>query len=139
MWRAALAMARERPWLGHGPDSYRRVYGPYMGRVWWDQTIHANNVVFELLATTGVLGLVAFLAVVLLVAWRALQALRGAPAGTETPWAAAALAMLAAWLAHGLVDYFLAFTAGYVSVFTLAGVGSGLAISTIRDNVSRNV
>jgi hypothetical protein len=139
MWRAALAMARERPWLGHGPDSYRHVYGPYMGRVWWDQTIYANNVVFELLATTGVLGLVAFLAVVLLVAWRGLQALRGAPAGADAPWAAAALAMLAAWLAHGLVDYFLAFTAGYVSLFTLAGVGSGLAISPIRDSLSRNV
>jgi hypothetical protein len=133
MWRAALAMAAERPWLGHGPDSYRRVYGRYMGRAWWDRTVFANNVIFELLATTGVLGLAAFLAVVLLAGWRGLRAWR-----SGAPWAAVTTALLAAWLAHGMVDYFLAFTAGYVSLFALAGLGSGLAFSTMREDVSRD-
>jgi hypothetical protein len=134
MWGAAMAMAAERPWLGHGPDRYRRVYGRYLGRTWWDPTTHANNVVFELLATTGVLGLAGFLVVVLVALRRGVRAAR-----SGTPWAAVGVAMLAAWLAHGMVDYFLAFTAGYVALFMLVGVGSGFDISTTRDRLSRIV
>jgi O-Antigen ligase len=128
LWRAAWAMFRERPWLGRGPDSYRWEYGRYLGRPWWDRQVYANSLVLELLATTGALGLAAFGAVGGVVAWRGLATLLHPPDASAAREAlAAALAALAVFVAHGAVDYFLEFTAGYAAPCALAGVVVGLA------------
>jgi hypothetical protein len=126
LWSAALAMARERPWLGHGPDSYRWVYGRYLGLSWWDSRVYANNLGLELLATTGALGLAAFLGVLGAVGLAALAGLRTGPPESR-PWIAVGLSMLVAFLAHGVVDYFLEFTAGYVPFWAAVGLVVGLA------------
>jgi hypothetical protein len=127
LWTAALAMARERPWVGQGPDSYRWTYGRYLDLSWWDTRVYANNLALELLATTGALGLAAFLAVLGVSGWAGLARLRGAIPPESRRWLAVGLAMLVVVLAHGLVDYFLEFTAGYVPLWTAAGLIVGLA------------
>lgn len=123
LWQAAGQMIVDRPWLGHGPGNFRRLYGRYLQLPAADERIHANNLYLELLATTGVAGLFSF-------AWLLRHCLRPllhelttsmrrrspaqhtvAAAGFATPLIAVCLAgSLAAFLGHGLSDYFLGFT-----------------------------
>ena len=125
LWRAALAVAADRPLLGVGPDNFRQVWAKYTGGTGRaDARVHANNMYLELLAGAGVVGLAALLwlvatsGVALFAEWR-----RHTSAS-----AAAAAVFCAVWLAiagHGLVDTFLSFTTTYVT-FALA---AGLAFS----------
>jgi hypothetical protein len=125
LWRAAVGMVVERPWLGQGPDNFRRLYGRYLDLPETDERIHANNLYLELLATIGVAGTLAF-------AWllwlglhplgRRLLRLRTTKPlsvtnreqrarGFATHLLPVALGgSLAAFFAHGLLDYFLGFT-----------------------------
>jgi hypothetical protein len=97
LWAAALALWRERPLLGVGPDNFRRLYGRVLGRP-SDERTYANNALLEAAATTGLLGAAA-LGVTLLA--MLLRAARQDPAlcGIAT-----------VIVAHGLVDSVLAFT-----------------------------
>lgn len=122
LWRAALAMWRERPFVGFGPDAYRLTYGRFLGLAEWDHRVYANNLWLELLATTGVLGTGAFLALLGVVGRRVWQVVRAGDA-----MGLAAVAGLAVFLAHGLVDYFLACTVGYVPFWAFVGTIVGLA------------
>lgn len=119
LWQAALQMVSERPLLGVGPGTYRLRYGAYLGLSSWDERAFANNLYFELAATTGIVGLLAFL----FVAGAALVPLTRALSGrwrppdaalaglSERQWLGlgAILAAAIAFLAHGLFDYFFAF------------------------------
>jgi O-antigen ligase len=125
LWAAALALARQHPLLGIGPDNFRFAYGPYVGSTRWDSRVHANNSYLEVLVGAGVVGLAAFVWLVAatgITLWR-----RVATAGTDNH--AAAVAAFALWLViagHGMVDSFLSFTTTYVT-FAVAG---GWALST---------
>ncbi len=127
LWRAAWSMFRERPLVGFGPDAYRLTYGRYLGLEKWDHRVYANNLALELLATGGLLVLVAFSLLLALVAHRGWRLLRRVDRLDPLPAAAglAALAALVAFLVHGVIDYFLEFTAGYVAFWMLVGVVSG--------------
>lgn len=68
-WGSALAGARERPWLGWGPENFSVVFdrhfdtrhyrGPgIFSEVWFDR---AHNFFFDYLTTVGVVGLVSYL------------------------------------------------------------------------------
>jgi O-antigen ligase len=46
-------------WTGVGPDNFRRLYGRYAGRTFWDERVSANNLALETGATTGLLGVLA--------------------------------------------------------------------------------
>jgi hypothetical protein len=116
LWTAALALWRQRPLVGVGPDNFRRLYGRTLGVETADPRTHANNTLLEAAATTGVLGALA-LAVTLL------GALRAAARGTAP--AAPALCGLGVVLAvHGLVDYVLAFTGHALVLAFVAGAAS---------------
>lgn len=118
LWRIALAMWRAHPWLGVGPDNFRRLYGPWVGRRIWDERTFASSLPLEVAATTGSLGLIALLATlaaVLRVAWR-----------SASPEAGALLAMAAGFAAHGAVDYVLAFTGHYLVLGFLVGASAAL-------------
>ncbi|MGH2544056.1 MAG: O-antigen ligase family protein, partial [Ardenticatenaceae bacterium] len=117
LWRAALRMVQARPLLGIGPGTFRLSYGAYLGMPLWDTNIHANNLYLEWLASTGILGLLFFLAVswtIVRAAWRALT-----PGDTLWLWRVALMAALLAWYLHGLLDYFFEWTPTYV-LFWLA-------------------
>ena len=68
IWRAALCMVREHPLNGVGARGFREAYpacNPHPGRasVWGDgPAFHAHQIVLEILAETGVVGLLLWLA-----------------------------------------------------------------------------
>jgi len=102
LWRAGLRLFREHPLLGVGPDNFRRLYGPHLGPRAMDDRIHANSLYVETAADLGLLGLLALVVLIatLVVAARRVHDVEGR---------AGALAV-AAFLLHGVVDQFLAFT-----------------------------
>ncbi len=134
LWWAALAMFRERPLVGIGPDNYRLSYGRFLGLDAWDMRVYANNMYLELLATSGLLGFCAFLVLLAVVARHTLNVLReNRTRGAGDAMAIAACASLAALLVHGLVDYFLEFTAGYIALFTWMGILAGFGAAADAD------
>ena len=56
LWQTALAIARDRPLVGIGPDNFRHTYGRHLGLVAWDVRVHANNSYIEVLAGMGAIG-----------------------------------------------------------------------------------
>jgi hypothetical protein len=124
LWRAAAAMAADRPLLGVGPGNFRLHYGTYLGLTTWDRRVHANNLYLEAVTGLGVPGLAALLwlmAVMTAAAWR--QWRRDDGGSPAAPLLATAVVIAG----HGLVDTFLAFTPTYV-VFALA---AGLAAAPL--------
>ena len=118
--------------LGIGPGGYRMVYGAELGMTRWDTRVHANNLALELTATTGILGVSAFLAVVLLAARQALRGLRPPRPGLGPSLPAAliagSVAATAAAFGHGLVDHFLVFAPMAILFWVLLGIGTGLGL-----------
>ncbi len=126
LWRAALQMWSASPIVGVGPDVFRHRYGPYLGRAQFDDRIHANSLYVETFATLGLLGSLALLGVIVTLA---LVVRRGWIAGgsdTRAVTAGAGIA-LAAFLIHGLVDYFFEFTSTYGLFWVVAGLAVVLA------------
>ncbi len=125
LWRAAWAMWRERPLLGHGPDTFRQRYGSYLGLPAWDRRLHANNLYLELLSGVGLVGVAGFVAFLLAVArdlwrhWRTAEA-------DGALWAAGVGAGVLAFAVHGLLDAFLGFTPTASLFWLLVGVGRAL-------------
>jgi len=120
LWTAALRLWRRHPVLGVGPDNFRRRYPEVIrhadGRPFTDQRMHANNLYLETLADLGLAGLAALLLLVHALATAARAALnraaldRTSAPGAVPPLALPALLGLAAYLLHGTVDTFFAFT-----------------------------
>lgn len=126
LWRAALLMVRERPLLGVGPDSFRLLYGPYMGLTDWDRGIHSNDLYIEWLAGTGLAGLAAFLwfnACLVLTCYRGQKAWQHRDPRVAL-WHLAVLAALVTWFMHGIFDSFYEFTPTYVLFWIVAGLGA---------------
>jgi len=73
-WQAALNMATANPWLGVGLGNYEAVYEHYRLINWPMALGHAHNFWLNLLAETGVAGLLCYTGIwlsVLLCLWRA--------------------------------------------------------------------
>jgi O-antigen ligase len=143
LWHAAVAIAAERPLLGSGPGTFRRIYGAYLGWSRWDPQVHSNSLYLEMAATTGVVGLIAcLLLIAALVAPQVRSVIGRAPPGTpdgaggdrrgldprRAGLVAAFVAATAVALAHGLVDVFLAFLPTAILFWGVLGVGLGLAL-----------
>ncbi|MDQ2828914.1 MAG: O-antigen ligase family protein, partial [Chloroflexota bacterium] len=145
VWQSALAMIRDHPIFGVGPDNFLYYYFDptngidrvhhipsclpdqsmlkhlpakhYMNPLAWQEPClsHPHNIVLDLWLTTGILGLVAFVAIVIIAgryAWRTLRTLQAngsvTKAGEQVTLARAiqigAVVIVAATLGHGLVD-----------------------------------
>jgi hypothetical protein len=110
LWGAALRLIETRPLLGVGPDNFRHLYGAQLGLDTWDERVQANNLYLELLADTGVLGLAAFLWLTGSAVAGALRTL-GAPIRSPTACLLLGCSLgVLAFLVHGVLDSFLAFT-----------------------------
>jgi putative inorganic carbon (HCO3(-)) transporter len=102
-WQAALNMANRHPWLGVGLGNYEAAYPEYALLNWPYPLGHAHNIYLNLLAETGVLGLVAYLGF-----WAAVIALTARVIGRAPyPQRGLALGLMGAWVhlsVHHLVD-----------------------------------
>ena len=130
LWRAGLAMWLSHPLLGIGPDNFRHEYGPYLGQTTFDEDITANSWYVELLANTGLIGFVAWLCVMVALAWilqRQWPRLHGP--GERVLTIGLSMALLA-FFAHGTVDYFMEFTPTYGLFWLIAGTLVGLLTGT---------
>jgi O-antigen ligase len=107
LWRAGLGLFAARPLLGVGPDNFRHLYGTQLGLDSWDERVQANDVYLEVLVDTGVLGLGAFL---LVLAMPLRAALRRWWGNRNNYVILGIILGVVAFLAHGLLDSFLAFT-----------------------------
>ena len=119
LWRIAIAMWRDRPLLGVGPDNFRRLHPQYGG--WLApafQPTTAHNLFLEAAADTGTLGLlclVGTLAFAARGAWRR-------RAGEAAAWAA--LGLLAALAVQGQVEALLEYTGCYLLLAFAVGAAT---------------
>jgi O-antigen ligase len=104
MWESAWDMFEDRPWLGFGfgrSGAYTPVYAEKIlgSKPWF--TSHAHNNVLDALASTGALGLLAFLGwwgAIFISAWRSFRS------ATEKWLPAAALGAFLAFQVNGLTQ-----------------------------------
>lgn len=102
-WQAAVNMAEAHPLLGVGFGNYGVAYADYALINWPQQLGHAHNYYLNLLAETGVVGLLAYVLVWMGILWHNLSLLSRA----SRPWRGLLIGLLAAWVAlttHHLVD-----------------------------------
>jgi hypothetical protein len=123
LWHAGFLAFRDHPVLGIGPDNFRRAYGHYLGREQTDDRLHANNFYIEVLATLGLAGLAAFVALIVALGRTARRA-SSIPGHRVLVFGVSGA--LAAYLVHGTLDYFLEFTPTYALLWLLAGALVGL-------------
>jgi hypothetical protein len=128
LWRAAVAMWRERPLLGIGPDNFRWAHAAGASGPSGDThetLISANNLFLEAAATTGTLGLLALVGTLAATARAAGRALRrAATPSADAVWAAVLLALVAGVAVHGMVDTLLGFTGHYLFLGIVVGAAS---------------
>jgi O-antigen ligase len=109
-WQAAWGMIQDRPWFGYGAGNYEVAYPRYSLAGWQEPLGHAHNVLLNVTAETGLVGLAAyvfFLAAALWMCWRAARAERGG--GNDAPAFAYAIALgvmgvLLAKITHEMLD-----------------------------------
>lgn len=72
-WQAALNMGRDNVWLGVGFGNYDATYETYRLINWKFSLGHAHNYYLNVLAETGIIGLIAYMGVLislLIITWR---------------------------------------------------------------------
>jgi O-antigen ligase len=113
-WVAGLRMFAAHPLLGVGAGNYDAVYARYAVAGWPEPLGHAHNYYITAAAETGVLGLVAFLAIAgcaLVAGWWAVRARvtpgvqrEGIQRAVDADVALGLLAVMVAVLVHSLTD-----------------------------------
>jgi hypothetical protein len=128
LWRAALRLIERYPLLGTGPHGFRRHYAELApaspeGRV--PPPSNAHNLVLELLADWGLAGTASFGALMATLWWPLTKvAWRGRIGGW---WQLAVIGAGAAFLCHGMVEYFLGTPAILLVLWILCGLAVAAA------------
>lgn len=81
-WVAGLRMFQSHPWLGVGAGNYAAAYARYAVPGWPLALGHAHNYYINAAAETGILGLLAFVAVAGTMVYIAIRAAHGSPAAS---------------------------------------------------------
>jgi O-antigen ligase len=121
MWRA-------RPWLGFGPDTFRKLHADFGG---WPSSRaaprdSAHSAYLEAAASTGTLGLLTLVLTLVASFACAVRALAAAVRPEQRAAALALLGLLAAIATHATVDFLLSFTAQYVFFGVVTGAAAAL-------------
>ena len=146
IWRAGLAMIRDRPVLGYGPDQFLYVYSPrYVDPAAWAErfTAHGHNLIIDAWVRVGIIGAVCVVLALALIA-RAGRVVAGAgnERGIDPLGAAAVVALVAAGV-QALVDngYFvhdLAMSAWLLGWLAFATPGRRHRRGALLNESSRN-
>jgi len=102
-WEAAWRMFSRSPWIGVGIGQYPVVYPTVSLARWQDPLGHAHNYYLHMLAEAGILGLLAYLGLLIAALSRAWRQARHAE-GWPRVLGLAALGMLGHLITHSLVD-----------------------------------
>ena len=121
LWRVALGMIRDHPFLGVGPDNFRVTYGSVIGVADADRSYHTHNLYLEVFVSVGIAGGLVFLWLLFRLLYP-LARLRRRTANFDLAFWVGASAAAAAILVHGLVDYFLEFPPMIVMIWTTFGL-----------------
>jgi O-antigen ligase len=108
MWASAVAMARDHPLIGVGPDQVKRHYLDYAAPEFRQRPRgHVHNSPLQILAERGILGLAAWLALFGTFFARAVNVLRGLPADAarERALVAGSVAAIVGFLVGGLTEH----------------------------------
>jgi O-antigen ligase len=119
LWRVGVQAFRMHPWTGIGLNNFRLIYGRFLGLQEWNATVHSNNLYLEILVSLGLAGALPFFA------WLGALVgdIRRTLARTGPDWLSLSLGTaLLAYLAHGLLDYFLLFHATGLLFWLLVGL-----------------
>ncbi len=107
-WDAAWRMFLDHPLLGVGPGAYVVEYEHYAIMPWWTDPLgHAHNIYLHMLAEVGIIGLLIYLAMVILwfaASWTFVHASLTGQARRWLPLQAGVLAMLTALSVHNFFD-----------------------------------
>ena len=102
-WQSAIEMAEEKPWLGVGFGNYEVAY-PNFALVNWPLALgHAHNYYLNLIAETGILGLLAYLLMWAFIIYKTWQLIHH----TQFIERGIALGLMGVWVhiaVHSLVD-----------------------------------
>jgi tetratricopeptide (TPR) repeat protein len=84
LWSAAWSMFRERPLTGSGPDTFHHVFGRHDGGAYWSQSwgvtpTRAHNEFLHVLATQGIFGALAGIAIAIALCFSFVRAWRVQP------------------------------------------------------------
>jgi putative inorganic carbon (HCO3(-)) transporter len=87
-WQAAVHMVASKPMLGSGPDTFGLLFPKYRPSSWFkvrqtELTNKAHNNILQMAATTGILGLVAYLWLILVVLFKAFSVYRSSSQETQ--------------------------------------------------------
>ena len=119
-WSVAIDMLQDHPLLGVGPDNFRWLFASYSGVQADNLGIHAHDQYLETLADTGVLGLLAFMWLLIVVTRGAMQ--DALLANDTWLWRTALLASLTAWLVHAVLDDFERFWPTSIAFWLTVGL-----------------
>lgn len=104
MWQAGGNMFLHNPWLGIGIGNFTAVYNFYNAPMWIYSRGHAHNYYIHAAAETGIIGLTAYLALILTAYWRALRVYRRTKTTSLQYVAWGALGILTAIMIHNIVE-----------------------------------
>ncbi|MBI4435310.1 O-antigen ligase family protein [Candidatus Uhrbacteria bacterium] len=124
LWEIAWEGFQDRPLLGWGPENFSSMFQTYYrpelgsqasgGEIWFDR---AHNKILDVLAETGVLGLLAYVSILLAALWGIRQAVGGKRLSTTEA------SLLVALLAANFVQSLMVFDTltSYLSWFAVLG------------------
>ena len=100
LWRDGLALVADYPFTGSGLGSTMMALSSYVLLLHVGFISHMHNLFLQIAIEQGIVGLIAWAALLGAAAWRLLRS-RG---GAQSVWVAASLASLTALIVYGMVD-----------------------------------
>lgn len=113
-WKCAFRMFKEKPFLGWGPGTYQFEYAPFQRS--YEKTIistnagdmgNAHSEYFGPFSESGVLGMLSFIAIVIMVYITGLRAYRNSPDKDDRTIILGVLCGLTTFFVHGFLNNFL--------------------------------
>ncbi len=129
-YEAALDLWRKFPWTGTGLGSFREAFSLVEPNEFSSMWFHAHSDVLELPVTTGVAGLVLFLAGLFVLIARLAKVLRNAARSEDRAAALAVFGALAALALHSCFDFGLTIPANAVTLAIVCGAAVGVRLTS---------